>query len=300
MAEKIVLLGGNGYIGAAFQKFFKKQDIVFSSLSRKDVEYTHGDVLRDFLKTHKPSFLVNCAGYSGKPNVDACELHKAECLAANAVLPGVIRRVCEGLGLPWAHISSGCIYTGDHGCGMGFAENDAPNFSFRHNNCSFYSGTKALGEEVLDGASGCFVWRLRIPFNHEENPRNYLMKVMGYDCLLDARNSLSHLDEFVSACWQCWEKRVPFGVYNMTNPESITTREVVALVEKSAIGVSLKARGKTFRFFESEEDFMKKAAKTPRSNCVLDTRKLQSVGICMTPVRDAIERSLSQWGKCKI
>jgi hypothetical protein len=30
---------------------------------------------------------------------------------------------------------------------------------------------------------------------------------------------------------------------------------------------------KQFKFFEDEEQFMSKAAKTPRSNCVLDTPK---------------------------
>ena len=35
-------------------------------------------------------FLINAAGYTGKPNVDACELHKADCLMGNAVLPGII------------------------------------------------------------------------------------------------------------------------------------------------------------------------------------------------------------------
>ncbi len=39
--------------------------------------------------------------------------------------------------------------------GGGFREDDAPNFSFRTNHCSFYSGTKALGEEVLAGAADC-------------------------------------------------------------------------------------------------------------------------------------------------
>ena len=50
---------------------------------------------------------------------------------------------------------------------------------------------------------------------------------MRYDRLLQAENSLSHLPEFAAACLDCLEKVVPFGTYNMTNPGSVTTRDVV-------------------------------------------------------------------------
>ena len=191
--------------------------------------------------------------------------------------------------MPWGHVSSGCIYSGERPGGGGFREDDAPNFSFRTNHCSFYSGTKALGEEVLAGAQDCFVWRLRIPFNEVDSPRNYLTKVMTYSRLLEAANSLSELDEFVRATFECWQKRVPFGTYNVTNPGQVTTREVVELIRQS--GVS----DKDFQFFADEQEFMRVAAKTPRSNCVLDTTRLQSVGIVMTEVHDAVARSLRDW-----
>ena len=184
---------------------------------------------------------------------------------------------------------SGCIFTGRRTDGGGFRETDPANFSFRTNNCSFYSGTKALGEEILQGAGDCFIWRLRIPFNEVDSPRNYLTKVMRYERLLEAENSLSQLDEFVRASWECWEKRVPFGIYNVTNPGSITTHEVVDLIKAS--GVS----NKRFEFFTDEVDFMEKAAKTPRSNCVLDSSKLLASGIVMSGVHDAVARALKNW-----
>jgi hypothetical protein len=42
---------------------------------------------------------------------------------------------------------------------------------------------------------------------------------------------------------------------------------------------------------------MEKAAKTPRSNCVMDPSKLAGVGIRLTPVHEAIERDLRAWRK---
>jgi hypothetical protein len=42
---------------------------------------------------------------------------------------------------------------------------------------------------------------------------------------------------------------------------------------------------------------MRTAAKTPRSNCVMDSRKLAAAGIRMTEVHEAVERDLRRWVK---
>lgn len=285
----ILLLGGTGYIGQAFEQFMLDREIEFQTISRAEFDYTDRDVLIDLIQESKPEFLINAAGYTGKPNVDACEIHKTDCLLGNAVLPGVIREACEATGLSWGHVSSGCIFTGARPGGGGFTENDTPNFCFRTNNCSFYSGCKAIGEECLEGADNTFIWRLRIPFNHVDSNRNYLSKLMRYDSLLDATNSISNLDEFVRCCLETWQRRVPFGIYNVVNTGSVTTRRVVELIQKSGL------TQKKFTFFESEEQFMKLAAKTPRSNCVLDNSKLVSTGIEIRDVESSIESCLAQW-----
>ena len=285
----ILLLGGTGYVGTTYQRYLERRQIPYRAIGVEEVDCTQLPAVLSLIAQVRPTFLLNCAGYTGRPNVDACELHKSDCLLGNAILPGVLRAACEQTGLPWGHISSGCIYTGARRDGSGFTEDDAPNFSFRQNNCSFYSGTKALGEEVLAGSTQCYIWRLRIPFNEMDSPRNYLYKVMHYERLLDASNSLSQLSEFVRASVECWEKRVPFGTYNVTNPGAVTTREVVELIRQSGVC------RKEFKFFANEDEFMHIAAKTPRSNCVLDTTKLQRTGIVMTEVHDAVAAALRQW-----
>lgn len=285
----IVLLGKTGYLASAYRRFFQQQGIDCCPLSRAEVNYTDPAVLEAWLRKHSPDFLINAAGYTGKPNIDACENDKTNCLLGNTILPGVIAEVCERLDLPWGHVSSGCIYTGRRADGGGFTEDDPPNFSFRTNNCSFYSGTKALGEEVLADKDKLYIWRMRIPFNHEDGPRNFLSKLMRYAKLLDAENSISHLDDFVQATWDCWSKKVPYGTYNVTNPGFITTRQVTALLEEYGFA------DHPFEFFADERDFMKKAAITPRSNCVMNTDKLLNAGIHIRPVEEALRASLEAW-----
>lgn len=285
----IILLGRTGYVGSTFQRLLAARGVACRGLDITELDCTNLEALTTFLQRERPTFLINAAGYAGRPNVDACETHKTETLLGNAVLPGVIAQACQRASVPWGHVSSGCIYTGARPNGTGFRETDPPNFTFRQNNCSFYSGTKALGEEVLADAAQCYLWRLRIPFNEVDSPRNYLTKLMKYERLLEARNSISQIDEFVRASWECWERRVPFGAYNMTNPGSVTTREVVAMIQKSGICK------KEFQFFTDETEFMRVAAKTPRSNCVLDSSKLLATGIQMTEIHEAIETALRRW-----
>src|SRR5476651_2315986 len=173
----ILLLGATGYIGQEFARELARRKTDFIPLSRKQIDYTRFDALLDFLKAKKPAFVVNAAGYTGKPNVDACELDKAGTLAGNTLLPQTIAHACAAAGIPWGHISSGCIFSGAkiseggkvrvekdmtkpdlHALAEqkspaihGFTESDVPNFSFRDQPCSFYSGSKALGEEALAG-----------------------------------------------------------------------------------------------------------------------------------------------------
>lgn len=285
----IIILGGSGYVGQAFQNHLRKEQIEYYSIRRSEYDYTDKDALDRLLKESKPDFLINAAGYTGKPNVDACEVHRAECLDGNAVLPGVIREVCESHQIPWGQVSSGCIYTGRRDDGAGFTEEDPPNFSFRTDNCSFYSGSKALGEEVLEGAENCYLWRLRIPFDHRHSPRNYLSKLLLYDTLLEAENSISHLGDFVRCSLETFTKGTPPGIYNVTNTGHVTTSDVVELIK-----THLKPE-KQFKFFENEEEFMKIAAKTPRSNCVMDNSKLLATGIQIRNVREAVVQSLRDW-----
>jgi UDP-glucose 4,6-dehydratase len=171
----------------------------------------------------------------------------------------------------------------------GFTETDAPNFSFRDGPCSFYNGTKALGEEAIQEVGRGYIWRLRIPFDEFDSPRNYLSKVQRYAKVYDNVNSISHRRDFAAACLDLWLRRAPFGIYNVTNPGFVTTRQVVGLIEQH-----LKPT-KRFEFWASDEEFYRVAAKTPRSNCVLDTAKLSAAGVQVRPVIEALEDSLRNW-----
>lgn len=321
----ILLLGGSGYIGQAFAEELSRRNQAFYGLSRKEVDYTNFAILLAHLRENRPTFVINAAGFTGRPNVDACETARAETLQGNTLFPQSLAHACLVAGVPYGHVSSGCIYSGakiyeggrtriepdltkpelqhhfEEGCDsaksavpagesriVGFSEADAPNFSFRSPPCSFYSGSKALGEEAMLPFANGYLWRLRIPFDEIDNPRNYLTKVQTYSKVYNNVNSISHRADFASACLDLWKVRAPFGVYNVTNPGWITTRYVVEQIQK------ILKPAKHFEFWSDDAEFYK-FAKAPRSNCVMDTSKLVSAGVRIRPVDEALHEALKNW-----
>jgi dTDP-4-dehydrorhamnose reductase len=311
----ILLLGATGYIGQAFENALQQRGETFTSLSRSQVDYTDFPSLYGYLKTARPSFVVNAAGYTGKPNVDSCEIARADTLQGNTLFPQVLAHACAALDIPFGHVSSGCIFAGCHvetenGWTIekdmskpwiralartspeklrGFDETETPNFSFRDEPCSFYSGTKALGEEAISGVGDNFIWRLRIPFDEIDNGRNYLSKIQRYAKVYDNLNSLSHRADYAKACLDCWFQKIPFGIYNVTNPGFVSTTEVVELIS------DILKPGREFTFWESDADFYNTGAVAPRSNCIMDSSKLVDAGVSIRPVREALEAALEGW-----
>src|SRR5262245_14861332 len=97
----IVLLGAAGYIGKAFVEELERRHYHYLPLSRKTVDYAKFDTFTRFLRETRPAFVINAAGFTGKPNVDACETTRTDALAGNTLLPQTIADACATVGIPW-------------------------------------------------------------------------------------------------------------------------------------------------------------------------------------------------------
>lgn len=101
----------------------------------------------------------------------------------------------------------------------------------------------------------------------------WIQKLLNYENLLEAENSVSHLDEVCQKCIQCFTNDIEPGAYNLTNSGSITTSQVTNWMIEEGM------TAKKFKFFKSEYEFIEKAAKTYRSNCVIETNKGEKQGL---------------------
>lgn len=293
MDLKYIILGKTGYIAQAIAKELQSREIPHATLSRSVVDYTNPKVFHDWFHINynnlglstKNATLINCAGFIGKPNVDACEDKLKETIDGNVILPHQLALENINRGQPFVHISSGCIY---NGYDKKYTEECPSDFDFT--NGSVYSGTKAMAEEVIRKTTNRhYIFRLRIPFDHFKSPRNYITKMLTYDTLLDAENSMSNRQDFAKAVIDLLEMKAPHGTYNITNPGSMTTSQVVDLIKKHI------DPDREYNFFKDIEQFYKHA-KAPRSNCVLDTTKLENL-IKIKPLHDSIEQSIIKYNK---
>jgi len=112
MSKKVVLLGPNGYVGQNFKILFNNKKDNLICISRKDCDLLNKDKIFKILKQIKPNYIINAAGYTGKPNVDACENNKDRCWRENVTLPKYLSDICQILDLKYIQVSSGCIYSG--------------------------------------------------------------------------------------------------------------------------------------------------------------------------------------------
>jgi UDP-glucose 4,6-dehydratase len=126
-------------------------------------------------------------------------------------------------------------------------------------------------------------------FNECDEPRNLIAKLQHYDRVYDNVNSITHLDDFVRACLDLWERQAPFGIYNVVNPGAITTRRIIEMIRQ------ILNPARCFEFWENDEEFYRCQAKAPRSSCILDVSKLLSRGVKMRSVEEALEIALRRW-----
>lgn len=261
----MICLVGHGYIGRAIAHELRAQGIFFDWQSHNDI-VLRGDVI------------VNAAGYTGNPNVDSCEDEKRACIAGNVLWPVECEEKAGAR--PVIHIGSGCVYQDDlPGSNsiswLPWREYDVSNFWG-----SYYSLSKSLGEDAIGHAmEKSYILRIRMPFSHIDHPKNLLTKLCQYPKLIDYTNSLTRLEDAAKvAVWFALNKPDP-GIYNCTNPGSVTTREIADMM------------GLTKEWFRDEAEFLK-TVKAPRSHCVLDTSKLEAIYQMPTvehALRDCIE-----------
>jgi UDP-glucose 4,6-dehydratase len=311
----ILLLGATGYLGQAFADELRRRHTAFEPITRRALDYTRFETLFDFVHRVRPGFVINAAGYMGKPDIDACEAQRAETVLANTLLPQTVARVCYLTKTPWGHVSSGCIYSGakvEEPGGpkierslnqpeirklfdaqpdrfRGFSEADESNFSFRAPPCSFYSGTKALAEEAIRWFDQTYIWRPKALFDEFDHPQNFLSKIQQCPKVHDSVNSMTHRGDFVRACLDLWERRAAFGTYNVINPGAASGRQIAQLIQQ------ILKPGRPFEFWENDEAFYQGAARALRSNCILDASKLLGTGVRMRPVQEALQHSLENW-----
>jgi len=285
MSKKIVILG-NGYVGKnLYDRLLfpgpgkKSYDVKIEK--RKLLNYNDVKSLEAYLDREKPDYVINCSGFTGRPNVDEGELKQELCFELNTFGPLRVSNLCKIKNINYIHISSGCIYTGYD---KPWEEDDEPNFGLFDEDSSTYSKSKHAFELGCDWG---LILRVRMPFCDILHNRSFITKIYKYDNLIDRVNSktyipqlLDFIEHFVSNDYEAKEK----DILNFVNPEALSTARVTQMMEK-------------FDVVNPDWDWVHYCdldTVAHRSNCVMSTDKLEEeYGFKMWEEEVALECALT-------
>ncbi len=271
------LITGAGFLGKRF------------ALALPDAELAHVDIadraaVAELLDRARPAAVVNCAGKTGRPNVDWCETHQPETYRSNVVGALVLAEECQRRGVYLLHMGSGCIFYGPSPAPGGWREDDAANPS------AFYSRTKYAADLVLSRLPGVGVARLRMPIDDHPDPRNLITKLAAYKEVVDVENSVTVVSDLIAVTAALVAKRGE-GVFHVTNSGTMRHADLLALY-RELVDPSHRST------LIGEPELVRRGlAAKARSNCVLASSRLGELGIEVRPVAVALREAMTSYAR---
>jgi len=269
MNRKILVLG-KGFIGKRIARFLDCS--IFGGKI-----YTY-EGIRKVISIYNPEVIINCIGSTGKKNVDDCEIDKDKTLNANVFVPLIIAEACFRKNIKLVHISSGCIYHYDYEKNIPLTEEDEPDFYEL-----FYSRTKVYSEKSLlwlSKKANILITRIRIPLDDRPHPKNILDKLLKYKKIIDIPNSITYIPDFLKILKTLIE-RDEKGLFNIVCK---TPLRYPMLLDEF----------KKYRPFDYEIIPLS-ALKSVRTNLILSTSKLESLGIKVRKSEEVIPECVKNY-----
>lgn len=272
-----VLIFGRGFLGQRLAR-----TTPHALLHGADI--TDAEALREALRQHRPLAVLNAAGRTGHPNVDACEDRVFDTWRSNTLGAITLAEVCAEAGVYLLHLGSGCVFYGPSPQPGGWREDDVAN------PLSTYARSKYAADLALGALPGVAVLRLRMPFDHTPGPRNLLTRLASYPQVLDVCNSLTAVEDLIPLVHGLLEQQ-PHGVFHGCNPGVLSHREILRQYQARV--------DPTHRCTFVDEDTLRAAGRlrAPRSSCVLADTRLEALGLRMRPVEEALDRALTAYAR---
>ena len=274
-AVTFLIYGKTGWIGGMLGRLLTDRKLAYFYGAAR---LHDGKGVQEDIDRCRPTHILNAAGITGRPNVDWCESHKREVVQTNVLGTLNLIDIARSRGIHVTNFATGCIYSYDdeHPVGgPGFTETDVANFRG-----SYYSNTKAMVEELIQQYDNVLQLRLRMPIDDDLlNPRNFIYKIANYEKVVDVPNSMTVLNELVPLAIDGALRKLT-GIYNFTNPGVVSHNEVLQLYREYCDGEF------TWENFTLEDQ--SKILAAPRSNNMLDTKKLEQTFPGLLDIRSAL------------
>jgi dTDP-glucose 4,6-dehydratase len=294
---RIIVYGSNGWIGNQFIKILEKKKIDFvKGKSRIDNNESLLQEIDEINPTHIVSFIGRTHGTIGDKiftTIDYLEQEGklTENIRDNLYSPLLLAHICKEKQIHYTYLGTGCIFKYDtnHPFGKekdGFTEDELPNFFG-----SSYSVVKGFTDRLFHLYNESVLnLRIRMPITGEENPRNFITKIVTYEKVCSVPNSMTVLPELLPKVLSMMKNKIT-GTINLTNPGLISHNEILEMY-KEIVDPSFE-----WKNFSQEEQ--RKILAADRSNNYLDTSVLEKLCPDIKNIKDSVKNCLYEYKRIK-
>lgn len=282
MQPKRILITGAGQLGTFYKDYFENQGasvVIFGS----ELDVRNEQTVREKIEVVNPDLVIHTAA---KTNIDWCEQNKTEAFEINTMGADVVGRVCQEKNIYLLHISSGCVLESKSAA-------DAQTEFVVPSPLCFYSWTKVWAEEMLTHRQKrhglkVLLLRPRQLLSAKVDPRNALTKMLTYNKFIDTPNSCTVVEDLMQVTHDLIS-RDETGVYNVVNP-GVTTPYEIALALKEIVKPEME-------FVKISKEELNKMTLAERVDAVLDTTKLNSIGIHLKEIHERMKEVMVELKK---
>ena len=104
-APTFLLFGANGWIATHLTTLLRQQH---KNVKTTTVRMENQAAVQQVLDDMKPTHVINCAGKTGRPNIDWCEEYKMETVETNVVGTLMLAHECLQRGIHLTVLATGC------------------------------------------------------------------------------------------------------------------------------------------------------------------------------------------------
>jgi dTDP-4-dehydrorhamnose reductase len=223
--DRPIVILGNGYIGRALSGLLESRSIPHKCVSRSTLDYHHPQSIRSIIALLQPKAVVMAFGFTGHPNVDACESNPEQAYRMNLSVPQMVAQECVRHNTHCIALSTGCIFDGYNKV---YSVKDKPNNGIDSKTASVYCRTKHYFEEEVKSYPMSIV-RVRMTYSGDVSVRNYLYKLLQYPNLLNTINSKTYLPQLLEFLILLSGSGMPSScsIYHAVNPRPLTMPEIL-------------------------------------------------------------------------
>jgi dTDP-4-dehydrorhamnose reductase len=230
---KILLMGSRGMLARALIEALKDNDLIL--WDRAECDITRPDVTSRVVAA-QPDWIINTAAYTA---VDACETDAAQAMAVNGTGVQYLAQAAQQLRIPLVHFSTDYVFDGAKPAG--YREDDTPN------PINAYGRSKLLGEQKLQDILKDY-YIIRTSYLYGPGGRNIVDAFLNLgrtkpelSVVADQYSKTTYTEDLASTTADMIWRRVPWGIYHVTNEGVCNWQEFVAkLFELADIRTPLK------------------------------------------------------------